>query len=328
MIKDQNGFSSSGNWYKGNLHSHTVNSDGKLTPEESVRLFREHGYSFLCFSEHDLYTDYRSEFDCEDFIILPGLEASVALCEEEAPHTKLKVHHIHGILGTEQMQKAAGEHVFREKEAIKPAKLYGTWDGAGEAQKLCDYLRSRGCLTIYNHPVWSRAEAEEFIDTEGLWALEIFNYGTVNESNTGYDYLSWDRMLRKGKRITAVAADDNHNEGFFDDACGGYIVVRADRLSHEEILKNMISGNYYSSAGPEIYGWGIKDQTAWVECSPVYRIDFIAGNHINDGRALVCGSYKGTLQRGEYELRGDEAYIRVQVSDRYGRTAWTNAIHL
>ena len=62
MIKDQNGFSSSGNWYKGNLHSHTVNSDGKLTPEESVRLFREHGYSFLCFSEHDLYTDYRSGF--------------------------------------------------------------------------------------------------------------------------------------------------------------------------------------------------------------------------------------------------------------------------
>ena len=99
-------------------------------------------------------------------------------------------------------------------------------------------------------------------------------------------------------------------------------------MSHEEILKNMISGNYYSSAGPEIYGWGIKDQTAWVECSPVYRIDFIAGNHINDGRALVCGSYKGTLQRGEYELQGDEAYIRVQVSDRYGRTAWTNAIHL
>ena len=39
------------------------------------------------------------------------------------------------------MQKAAGEHVFREKEAVKPAKLYGTWDGAGEAQKLCDYLQ-------------------------------------------------------------------------------------------------------------------------------------------------------------------------------------------
>ena len=60
------GFTESGNWYKGNLHSHTVNSDGHLTPAESVKLFREHGYHFLCFSEHDRYTDYRDEFDCED----------------------------------------------------------------------------------------------------------------------------------------------------------------------------------------------------------------------------------------------------------------------
>ena len=26
-------FSETGNWYKGNLHSHTTNSDGKLNPE-------------------------------------------------------------------------------------------------------------------------------------------------------------------------------------------------------------------------------------------------------------------------------------------------------
>lgn len=326
MIQDQNGFSETGNWYKGNLHSHTVNSDGKLTPAEAVELFRSHGYSFLCFSEHDLYTDYSQEFDCDNFIILPGLEASVILCEKEPPHRRLKVHHIHGILGTEEMQKAAGNQVFKESEFVEPPKFYGTWNGAGEAQRLCDYLRGRGCITTYNHPVWSRVEAEEFIYTEGLWALEIFNYNTVNESNTGSDTLNWDQMLRKGKRIAAVAADDNHNEGYFDDACGGFIVVKSDELTHESILKNMISGNYYSSAGPEIYGWGIKNGVAWIECSPVYRIDFVAGNHINDGQSHVCGSYEGTLQRGEYTLRGDETYVRIQISDKYGRTAWTNAI--
>lgn len=203
MIRDQNGFSESGNWYKGNLHSHTVNSDGKLTPEESVRLFKEHGYSFLCFSEHDLYTDYREEFDSPDFIILPGLEASVLLCEKDAPHSRLKVHHIHGILGTEKMREEAGERVFREREFVKPPRFYGAWDGAGEAQRLCDYLKSRGCVTIYNHPVWSRVDPDEFIHTKGLLAIEIFNYNTVNESNTGYDSQSWDFMLRirnKNKR--------------------------------------------------------------------------------------------------------------------------------
>ena len=78
------GFSKDGNWYKGNLHSHTIHSDGHLTPEEAVNIYRKHGYHFLCFSEHDLYTDYRSQFDCEDFIILPGMEASAVLFESKS----------------------------------------------------------------------------------------------------------------------------------------------------------------------------------------------------------------------------------------------------
>ena len=55
---------------------------------------------------------------------------------------------------------------------------------------------------------------EEFIYTEGISALEIFNFNTVQESNTGYDVTYWDRMLRMGRRINAFASDDNHNEGF------------------------------------------------------------------------------------------------------------------
>ena len=31
-------FSEEGQWYKGNLHSHTTNSDGRLKPEEAVKL--------------------------------------------------------------------------------------------------------------------------------------------------------------------------------------------------------------------------------------------------------------------------------------------------
>lgn len=72
-------FSEKGSWFKGNLHSHTVNSDGRLTPAQSAAYYREHGYSFICFSEHDYYTDLRKILDRDDFIILPGLEASTYL---------------------------------------------------------------------------------------------------------------------------------------------------------------------------------------------------------------------------------------------------------
>ena len=59
-------------WYKGNLHSHTTNSDGVWTPEQSAKNYRDAGYSFLCFSDHDLYTDYRRELGEKNFLIIPG----------------------------------------------------------------------------------------------------------------------------------------------------------------------------------------------------------------------------------------------------------------
>ena len=34
-------------WYKGNLHTHTLNSDGDSTPHEVTTWYREHGDNFL-----------------------------------------------------------------------------------------------------------------------------------------------------------------------------------------------------------------------------------------------------------------------------------------
>ncbi len=59
-------------WYKGNLHSHTTNSDGVWTPEQSAKNYRDAGYSFLCFSDHDLYTDYRRELGKRIFLFFQG----------------------------------------------------------------------------------------------------------------------------------------------------------------------------------------------------------------------------------------------------------------
>ncbi len=326
MIRDQEGFKHYDNWYKGNLHSHTTNSDGTLTPRQSVTLFQQYGYHFLCLSDHDVYTDYRKEFDNEKFILLPGLEASAYLLEKETKKV-LKVHHIHGILGTEEMQQQAKNPLFVHGERIEPRCFEGQWNGAEVAQQLSDYLKSRGCITTYNHPIWSRVEQEEFVNIEGVWALEIFNYNTVNESNTGYDITYWDVMLRKGKKIWAIATDDNHNNGMFHDIGVGCIMVNAPQLERELILQNMLCGNYYLSSGPKIMEWKIEHGKAVVKCSPVYRIDFIVGGPINSGKSYLGKSIEETLEGAVYELNGDETYIRVQCTDKYGKTAWSNPFY-
>lgn len=318
------GFPEKGAWYKGNLHSHTTVSDGRLTPEQAVELFRENGYSFLCLSEHDCYTDWREQLACREFLLLPGLEASAVL--RGGVNTARKVHHIHGILGTKEMRKGATAPPLRHFERLIPPVYEGEWNGAAVAQELSDCLRARGCFTTYNHPIWSRVEQEEFTGLENLWAVEIFNYNTVNESGTGYDTTGWDRMLRGGRRVFGFASDDNHNEGLFDDACGGWVMVCAPCLTHEAIVTALLRGNFYSSAGPTLSRWQVEDGVAVVEGSPVERVNFIVGGHVNAGRTVLAGG--GTLTRAEYRLRGDETYVRAECVDKNGKTAWSNPIFL
>lgn len=326
-IEDQMGLSRAGNWYKGNLHSHSTNSDGAYHPQQVVKIYREQGYHFLCLSEHDLYTDYETKFNQEDFIVLPGLEASAELFDEKGSPNRKKVHHVHGILGTTQMVADSHQVPYHHGERHCVDTYYGAWDGLHAAQKLVDDMTSRGMLSTYNHPLWSRVEMEEVIGLEKLWAVEIYNYGTDLESATGYDETFWDAMLRRGKRVFAFASDDNHN-GALADSFGGFVMVNASCLSREAIITSLLQGNYYSSNGPQIYEWGIHKNQAYVVCSPANRIDFIVGNKVGDGLSCFAHESEGGLQRATYPLKGHETYIRVKCSDQNGKTAWSNPLFL
>lgn len=311
--------------YKGNIHAHTVNSDGHWTPEQSAREFSAHGYQFLCLSEHDLYTDYSAELDRDDFIILPGLEASAVLLTDDGSEQRLRTHHMHGILGTDEMVAAAPEH-FSHMERLEPIVCHGAWDGLAVAQQLSDTLAAHGCIVTYNHPIWSRIEPQDVLGLTGAFGIEVWNYDTVNESGTGYDTVYWDMMLRRGARIGAIAADDNHNHGLFDDAFGGWIVACAPELTRTAIVQALLDGAYYSSAGPAIVNWGITDGTVWVDCSPCERVNMVAGGFINAGATVMADGPDG-LTHAEFSLRGDETYVRIECVDAHGKTAWSNPLY-
>lgn len=321
-MKNINGFKKEGNWYKGNLHSHTTVSDGKLEPHESAKMHRDNGYAFLCLSEHDVYTDFRSEFNTEDFIIIPGIECSSILYDEN--NNRKKIHHLHGILGTSEMQKNAEDGLFKHMEYLEPLP----WEGAKTAQDIADLLSRKGCISTYNHPLWSRVDQEDFINTKGLFALEVFNYGTVLESNTGYDTTHWDTMLRNGNKVFGFAADDNHNEEFLDDSFGGWVMVKAESLTHDNIINSMIDGEYYFSSGPEIFDWGIKDGYVYVECSAVNHVNFMSGNAINGGFSYWGEPCENSITKAEFKLRGNETYVRIECVDKFGKIAWSNPIFI
>lgn len=318
-------FKNTGQWYKGNLHSHTTLSDGNLSPVEAKELYKKLGYQFISFTDHDLYYDHRKELDDEQFITLPGMELSASLRSEDDKVT-LKTHHLNGFLGTVEMQNNK-RNVPIEGKYLTPRKFIGKWDGKQVAQEMCDQLCDYGMFVMMNHPVWSRVDEVEFIDTKNIWGLEIYNYGTELESNTGFDSLHWDVSLRRGATLFATATDDNHNNPSLPDSGGGYVMVQSEALTHESIIQNLLEGNFYSSSGPSLFDFGVDEGCLYVECSNVKEIRFIVGNRVGDGRTVHAGESE-TICHATYPLRGHEEFGRVECVDETGRIAWSNSIKL
>jgi len=48
----ENPYAGTGQWYKGNIHTHTTESDGELTPNKAALLYESKGYSFLGITDH------------------------------------------------------------------------------------------------------------------------------------------------------------------------------------------------------------------------------------------------------------------------------------
>jgi hypothetical protein len=63
---------------KGNLHTHTTFSDGRLPIDQVVARYRELGYDFLAITDHDdrIHEDYWFQIPAGDdqLLVLPGVE--------------------------------------------------------------------------------------------------------------------------------------------------------------------------------------------------------------------------------------------------------------
>src|SRR5438552_783376 len=43
-------------WYKGNTHTHTLNSDGDSSPDDVAQWYRRNGYQFVVLTDHNVLT--------------------------------------------------------------------------------------------------------------------------------------------------------------------------------------------------------------------------------------------------------------------------------
>ena len=297
-------------WFKGNTHTHTLNSDGDSTPDDVVRWYREHGYNFLVLTDHNVLTRVEGlnalhGLD-EKFLVIRGEEVTEAMGEASI--------HINGLDVSRKVDPQGGTSVV------------------DVLQRNVDAIRSAGGVPHINHPNyrWSLT-TEQLKQVRNNKLFEIFN-GHPQVNNLGGGGVPgveevWDAILSSGILLYGIAVDDAHT---FKDPGNpslagpgrGWVMVRAPRLDARELLAALERGDFYASTGVVLKDVSSTPASVSVTVQATtfskYRIQFIG----KGGRLLreVAGP------SASYEFAGGEGYVRAKIIESNGQLAWTQPI--
>jgi hypothetical protein len=298
-----------GRWFKGNTHTHTINTDGDSPPDTVVSWYRSRGYNFLVVSDHDTITDPATLGRHVDpnFILVPGEEVTGRFQRAPVHLTALNL-----------------------KRIVKP----------GTAATLLETLqtnvigiRAAGGVPLINHPNFRWAlNLETLANVKGVALFELYNGHPQVHNEGGGNAPStealWDALLSSGKRIYGVASDDAHHWKQWGkehvNPGRGWIFVRAARLNADALVQALEAGQFYSSTGVELADIVVTPQAIEVRIKPDrdfrYHTEFIGngGNVLARSDSLVS----------RYRLQAGITYVRARVTDSGGRRAWTQPVHV
>lgn len=290
-------------WYRGNLHTHTTNSDGDSPPDVVVSWYRDAGYDFLVVTDHDVLTDPAGLRDAAGpMTLIPGEEISSGDL------------HVNG-LGI--------------RERIAPTFADTVVD---TIQGNVDKVRAQGGVPSINHPNFRwRVRPEDLAALRDVRLFEIHNAGPeVNNlgGRPGFPAVeaTWDTLLSADHRMLGVAVDDAHHFKVwgrpYSNPGRAWMMVRAEHADPAELLTALDAGLCYATTGvalAEVHAAGgelaIDIEQRW---ELHYRTTFVGV----DGRVLDV--QEGLSAR--YRLRGADRYVRARIDDSDGLTAWTQPL--
>lgn len=302
-----------GTWYTGNLHTHTQVSDGGFSVEDTVM-----GYQHM--AEHDFVV--LTDHNCKK--IHPDQAISLDLLNEQYKEKNFTI--------IEGREESFGRHIL----GIGVKMLYGE-DMIGKKkddytledyQKIIDGIAEEGGLVYMAHPHWKKFDywsADDIMRLNGIDGLEILNGDRFSgPGNLATDV--WDEVLSRGKRIWAIANDDCHSPATFW-LCWNTVLAKSN--SQKDIIAALKQGSNYCGNGAEFGRLEVQGDKLIVECGnrdifqTCEKIFRFVGR---DGECLKVQCGKDSY--AEYQARGDELYVRVELILNNGMVAFTNPFYL
>ncbi len=300
-------FSSAGQFWRGNIHTHSTLSDGALPPEKVIAAYKDAGYDFVQLSEH-----FISHFDwpiantralrSKNFTTLIGAEL-------HAPKT------------------SAGEywHIVAAGLPLDFAPCGENETGPQIAQRAADL----GAFISIAHPAWSQLTLQDGLSIECAHSVEIYNTGCDRENDRGEGTYLLDQLLNQGKHLSLNATDDAHFRHGGIDAFGGWVHVKAPSLNPDDLLTALKAGEFYSSQGPQIFDMQLTGSQLKITCSPVNSISLVGGTSATQsriGRAITSATLDLSKLDNSWLKGPPSKWFRLVIVDEAGKKAWSNPI--
>ena len=320
-------------WYRGNTHTHSLNSDGDSPPDSLARWYRDHGYAFLFITDHETLTDpapLNARFGTPNFLLIRGEEITQRVADPTHADTRRQAH-ING-LGVTSVVLPQGEKGIAT----------GITMADGYARNIAA-IRAAGGIPQVNHPNyrWS-VRLGDVVNLPDSTLFEIANAHTLVNNPGSADAdgrvvpsteALWDSLLTRGKVLFAVGDDDAHSFKLQDAddyeltrPGRSWIMVRADTLTAPAILGAIRRGDFYASTGVTIGELSMSKERISLRMERPKGDDRLFVTEFVGRGGKVLSTVRGLT--AEYQVRGGEGYVRARVTDSNGRHAWTQAVML
>ncbi len=317
-------------FYKANLHTHSTNSDGRLTPEQAKEEYKKRGYSVLALTDHEHLID-NSYLNDEDFLTITSCEVAIKEFAEQSTlkNLDMRVAHLNFYAldphnTVTPCYNSVYDHFINDgiKQKIRFDEEYPRDYSPEGINDMIQRAKGSGFIVAYNHPTWSLENACDYLEYNGLFAVEIYNHSAYCDVGFTDEHVL-DDFWRAGKPVLCTCADDAHRILPDDEKCdafGGWVQIAANQLTYKDIMHSLQAGDFYSSCGPEIRSLIIEDDVVKIECS-----DCVAANLITRGRRTACVHAKAgeTINTAEFKLLASDTYFRITVTDSSGKKAYT-----
>ena len=229
-----------GQFYKANLHCHSTISDGKWTVEQIKENYKQHGYSIVAFTDHQVFICH-NELSDNDFLALNGYEIDISENKPWGPDTKTCHFCLIALDKDTELQKVycKSVHIDKNMHIARLAPDSEPFERKYDAPFISEIMkkaRDEGFFVTYNHPVWSLENVDEYLQYHGMNAMEIVNYSSYTIGYDEHNATLYDSMLHHGEQIYCIATDDNHDVYPIghpkSDSFGGFTMIKAEKLEY------------------------------------------------------------------------------------------------